>query len=634
MLLSFNCLYCQTENKDLDILIDLEKKGHTKKINYSKSLVTNNYDNIYNRCYWKIDPFVNYIAGNITSYFKPTSANFSQIEFDLSSSLTVDSIKYHQTLVSFIHDDFDLLKINLNTIIAINQIDSLTIYYQGLPQNGNSETFIQEIHDNYPIIWTKSEPYGAKDWWPCKQNLNDKVDSLDIYVEIPFGNKVASNGKLIEIISNSNSNTYHWKSLYPIAAYLVAIGVTNYTEFSQYVVHPSITYEVLNYVYPETLDTALVHTLEIIDILNLYDSLTIIYPFAAEKYGHAQFGWGGGMEHQTMSFMINFDFGLMAHECAHQWFGDYITCGSWEDIWLNEGFATFFEGLAQQKLHPENWYNWRYFKKNNITSKSYGTVFCDDTTNISRIFDGRLTYNKGAYILHMLRWKLGDSLFFNALTNYLNDPTLKYNYAKTQSLITHLEVTSGQDLTSFFDKWFYKQGYPTYEVIWNKKNDLLNLQINQVTSDPSVLFYEMPVPIKIIGEFMDTTIILNHLYSGQIFTTSIPFPIKEIQFDPEMWILSRNNLVINSNTDYTNPFQINIFPNPSSDVLSIESHNTSSSINKIEIFDLNGNLVYYESVTDSISTIKTIDIKKLDTSIYNLKIYTMNEVVNFQFLKN
>jgi len=93
--------------------------------------------------------------------------------------------------------------------------------------------------------------------------------------------------------------------------------------------------QVLNYVYPENLSSAQLQTPDIIPIIQLYDSLTIPYPFRNEKYGHAQFNWGGGMEHQTMSFMVNFNQDLMAHECAHQWFGDLITCGSWEDIWLN-----------------------------------------------------------------------------------------------------------------------------------------------------------------------------------------------------------------------------------------------------------------------------------------------------------
>lgn len=628
-----NILFAQNNNFNYDDLIELEKKGYHLNQNIEKSLVTNNYDLIYHRCNWQIDPAVKFISGDITSYFKPNSNTFNQIQFDLASNMTIDSILYHSSLLSHTLTPTDLLTINFTGNLPNHQLDSLTIYYHGVPLDDNQQTFVQTTHENAPIIFTKSEPYGSKNWWPCKHNLNDKIDSIDIIVTTPSVNRVASNGILVEERIIGSNKLYHWKSNYPMAAYLVAISVTNYVYYSDYVNHPGASYEVLNYVYPETFDSASVHTPEIVDIMRLFDSLTIIYPFAAEKYGHAQFGWGGGMEHQTMSSMGDFNFSLMAHEAAHQWFGDYITCGTWEDIWLNEGFATFFEGLAQQHLHSENWYNWKSLKIKNITTLPDGTTFCDDTTNIARIFSGRLSYFKGAYILHMLRWKLGDSIFFASIKSYLNDPQLKYSYAKTADLISHFETISGLDLTSFFEKWFYKQGYPSYQVVWKKTDKNLDLTVNQSTSDPTVTFFDMPIPIKVIGETKDTLLVFDHQYSGQKFSAIIDFPIKDIQFDPELWILSNNNMVISSETDYSNLLNVVISPNPSSSEIQIQFDNPNITIDNFEIIDLNGKQIEKLTNIKTSTSIYTYPIKHLASGSYTLILQSNKQSIHFKFIK-
>ena len=153
--------------------------------------------------------------------------------------------------------------------------------------------------------------------------------------------------------------------------------------------------------------------------------------------------WGGGMEHTTMSFMGSWSRGLIAHELAHQWFGNKITCGSWEDIWLNEGFATYLDGLVYENFDGQDVFSqWRKAVVNSVTSSPSGSTFVTDTTSVSRIFNSRLSYRKGAMILHMLRYKIGDDNFFQGVKNYLADPTLAYSYAKTEDLQRHLEATS------------------------------------------------------------------------------------------------------------------------------------------------------------------------------------------------
>ena len=537
--------FAQQPQSDIEFnqFVNMEGKVHTNIIQALAPSIPDNYDLKYHRFKWRVDPAVRYIQGSVTSYFTPKTAGFNEVNFDLSISLIVDSVRYHALAAPFVHNA-DVLKITLPSVIPVNNLDSIIVYYHGVPPNNGFGSFTTSTHSGTPVMWTLSEPFGAKEWWPCKQNLNDKVDSIDVIITTPKTYRVASIGVLLSETLSGSDKIYHWQSHYPIEAYLVAFAVTNYSVYSHYLpMGPGDSLEILNYVYPENLATAQTQTAGILNIISLFDSLTIPYPFANEKYGHCQFGWGGGMEHQTMSFVSNFSHSLIAHECAHQWFGDMVTCGSWEDIWLNEGFATYMEGLSQEFLFPAAWYNWKLSKKNNITSVASGSVLCDDTTSINRIFSSRLSYNKGAYVLHMLRWKLGDVLFFQALRNYLNDPELAFNYAKTPDLINHMETTSGQNLTTFFNQWYYKQGYPSYQIFWHRSGNDVIVKINQSQSHVSVGFFEMPLPIRFTAAGFDTTVVFNHTSSGQIFTRTLNFQATTASFDPNLWILSANNVV-------------------------------------------------------------------------------------------
>lgn len=592
----------------------MEQKGQSGKFRALLSSAVDNYNVIYHRCVWEVDPAVYAIKGNITTYFKPTINGFNQIEFDLDSTLTVDSVKFHTSNLSFTQLTTDILHIDLVSAIPINSLDSITVFYQGTPPSNGFGSFIQSTHNSTPILWTLSEPYGAKDWWPCKQTLNDKIDSLDIFVTVPQVNRVGSNGILLSEDTVGTDKIFHWKTRYPIAAYLVAIAVTNYSYYSDFVpLQSGGSLEVLNYVYPEDLATAQAQTPDIINVIKFYDSLTIEYPFSKEKYGHAQFGWGGGMEHQTMTFLVNFGHALMAHECAHQWFGDHVTCGSWQDIWLNEGFATYFEGLTEERYFPSTWMAWKADKIASITSQPGGSVLCDDTTSVNRIFDGRLSYNKGGYLLHMLRWKLGDSLFFLSLKNYLNDPLISGAYANTPQLKAHLEATSGQNLTTFFNQWYYKQGYPSYHLLYGQTGSAVSLTVNQTQSDPSVTFFEMPIPVKFIGQTQDTTIVFDHQSSGQVFSATVNFPIISAQFDPKLWIISANNTVAGISEYPSIDDQVTVYPNPAKDILNILSLNNANTVESFEITDVLGQLVFrsdkYKGIQKNIS-INTSSLKK------------------------
>ncbi len=556
----------QYNPQDFTDLVEAEMKSGAKKLQHNKGVAQGvNYDLKYHRCEWSIDPDTNYISGNVTSYFVPVVSNFVDIFFDCSIALTVDSVLYHGLAMPFNHLGGDILQIGLPATLPQGVLDSVTIYYQGTPVNSQSlgGTFVQAGHLNDSIIWTLSEPYGALEWWPCKQDLNDKIDSIDIIVTTPSKNRVGSQGILISETTVGSNKIYHWRHRYPIAAYLISLAVTNYAQYTDTAHLQAGDLEVLNYVYPEDSAAWAQATPEVTTMLEVLDTLLGGYPFQNEKYGHAQFSRGGGMEHQTMSSMSNFSFSLMAHELAHQWFGDKVTCGSWEDIWLNEGFATYLTGMMHYYIAPIWFDGWKEQVIAAVVAQPDGSVFCTDTTDVSRIFDGRLTYNKGAYLLRMLEWKLGYQNFTQGVRNYLADNNLAYSYAKTPDLKAHLESISGQNLTEFFNDWYFGEGHPTYQVIWGQVGSNATFTINQTQSHPSVSFYEMPVPIYVKGQGMDTTFVFDHTFSGEQFNVNVPFVIDSVFFDPELWILAAPPTILSVSELDDKEDKLLIYPNPS-----------------------------------------------------------------------
>jgi aminopeptidase N len=396
-------------------------------------------------------------------------------------------------------------------------------------------------------MWTLSEPYGAKNWWPCKQSLTDKIDSLDMFVTTPVKYITGSNGILKgrDTIANGTKVITHWKHRYPIAAYLVAFASSEYSIYEDTInLIDGKKLMFLNYVFP--CDSAYAHsqTKKMDTAMNFFISKFGSYPYEKEKYGHAQCMFWGGMEHTTMTFIGGWWYYIMIHELAHQWFGDKITCGSWHDIWLNEGFATYLEGLTcENGIQTKSFHDWLKGKHDNVLSNKYGSVYCDDTTNVSRIFSSRLSYNKGAYLLHMLRWILGDTAFFKGMHNYINDTSLTYDYALTADFKNHMESAGDTLLTEFFNDWYYDEGWPDFSIKWTVDtgcNNKLRVVILQSHSANQGTFFEIPVPIKFFNNNKDTTLVFNqNTPSDTLFFANTDFVPDDAQFDPQLWLCAK-----------------------------------------------------------------------------------------------
>lgn len=575
----------------------LEASAHSRIVlGRGGSLSSGNFDVNYYRCQWEIDPAVRYIKGAVTVYFTITSST-SSVTMDLMNTLTADSVKQRTSSLTFSQAS-NTIDINFTGNINTGVRDSFTIYYKGIPAQTGFGSFIQTTHAGVPVIWSLSEPYGARDWWPCKNGLDDKADSIDIYVTHPNIYKAAANGMLqSETAVAGNKTITHWKHRYPIATYLIAIAVTNYSVFNNTVQLGAVTLPMQTHCYPENLALFQNNTQKVLDAMKFFHTNFGDYPFIKEKYGHVQFGWGGGMEHQTATFLVTPDESLMAHELGHQWFGDKLTTHSWQDIWLNEGFATYLAAVYMEDKYPANTYINRRAVINNITSSPGGSVKVDDTSNVGRIFDGRLSYNKGSYLVYMLRWVMGDSVFMRAIRNYHGDPALAYNFTNTAQLKAHMEQASGKNLTTFFNQWYSGQGYPSYNVQWSQLgNASVKITMNQTTSHPSVPFFEMPVALKFKNATQEKTVVVDNSSNGEIFTRNIGFVADTVLVDPEYWIISRNNTTQKTTLGNTGEGGVDINPNPVNNPMNIYLHDFNATVAELHIVNAAGQLVYKRSV--------------------------------------
>ena len=630
-LLFLNTLVFSQEN---DLLFETMRVSEAQSASKLMSVKTNpntaNYDISYHKLELNIDPAIYYISGKVTTTYTALS-NMSSLTFDLTNTLTVSSVKRGVDNLAFTQTATEL-QITLPTTQITGTTETVEISYSGIPSNSGFGSFIQSTHGASPIIWTLSEPFGAMNWWPCKQDLNDKINSIDVYITAPSQYTSVSNGIEPEApVINGANKTTHFHHNYPIPAYLICMAVTDYALYNQTGGTAPNQYPIVNYIYPENLTPTVQNQLDQTPlILNLFENLFEIYPYHTEKYGHAQFGWGGGMEHTTVSFMVNFSRRLIAHEMAHQWFGDKITCGSWKDIWLNEGFATYlasmvienFDGQAAFVTDKTNMIN-------SITSAANGAVYLTATeaTNVNRIFDSRLSYNKGAMVLNMLRFKMGNTLFFQALKNYLSDPNLAYNYAVTSQLQSHLEAVYGSSLTEFFNDWIYNQGYPTYSIaVLNNYNGTVSFTINQTQSDASVSFFEMPVPVRVFGaggEQLD--LVLDNTSNGETFIKNVPFVVTSVVFDPNKDLITKNS-VINLSTNNSVLETFSLYPNPSKDKITLRLPD-GITVQKTLFYNVLGQKV--KETTSATSW----DVSALSEGIYYISVFSNEGTKQFQFVK-
>lgn len=483
------------------------------------------------------------LRGSITIVARSLSGSLSSMTLDLAQTMTVDSIRVRNMKVLFTRGT-QTVSFPLDRTYVSGEFVTATVFYGGTPGGTGFGSFaFQTAPDGTPWVWTLSEPYGARDWWPCKDHPDDKADSVDVSIRCDGTLKVGSQGALVAVIDHGDGTKTHvWRHRYPIATYLVSLAAANYSEVSGWFRYsPTDSMPVVNYALSSQLPSATSSLPLTIAMLRIYSDLYGLYPFVQEKYGHAQFGWGGGMEHQTLTSLGSFSENLIAHELAHQWFGDMITMRTWPDIWLNEGFATYSVALYREKKYGPQAYRQVMDGEMSRARLATGTLYVQDTSRVQTLFDSRLVYSKGASVLHMLRRVLGDSAFSRAILKYATDPGLQYRNASTSDLRSVCESVSGKELGWFFDQWVYGSGYPLVQYDWSAVPDgsggLVEVRLRQTNKSSLPSFFTMPLDIRFTDTSRDTTVTILFDTPTKSFTIRLPFSPFNVILDPDKWML-------------------------------------------------------------------------------------------------
>tara|TARA_B100001971_G_C18255534_1_gene581765 strand:- start:2416 stop:3624 length:1209 start_codon:yes stop_codon:yes gene_type:complete len=392
-----------------------------------------------------------------------------------------------------------------------------------------------------------------------------------------------------------------------------------------------------NYIYnnPENLAMKKEDLDNTAEIMELYCDLFTLYPFHKEKYGHCETQLGGGMEHQTMSTMGNFSFHLVAHELGHMWFGDNVTCATWSDIWINEGFATYSDCLAHEFiLGKEAGKMFIQYAQNHAMSVSNGSIYIpvDEIYpgNEWRIFSGRLSYDKGASIIHMLRHEIqNDELFFDVLKtfqiNFGGGTATGENFKETAEEIT------GIDFDQFFDQWYYGQGYPIYNFkYWTDDQHIFYLSSSQSTSSMHTTLYDMLLDFRLhFADGSDTLVQFRQTDNLNVFSMECDQKVTFVEADPEQWTLEEVANISSIGELEMNLPNFIIGPNPVVDKLHVYFLNTDSISRKIRIINLAGQQIFLGETTDNIFKFNTAN---LGSGVYFVSVSHGKKTITKKFI--
>lgn len=593
----------------------------------------------YDVHFYSLDIAMNNVQTNVSGtgeiHARATVAMDSAL-FELHPNHVISQIRVNGNPVLYTRVG-SAIKVPVNA--GVNDGFVIAVDYAGVPPTAASTPFGGSgmTHDDSPswgnrVTWSLSEPFSAYEWWPCKQSLTDKADSSQVWITVPDTCKAGSNGVLENTTDMGGGfSRYEWKHRHPIDYYLISVAVAKYVDYTVYANPAGAPAPIMiqNFIYdnPETLPYFQARINETVDFMELFYDLYGPYAFEDEKYGHCMAPLSGGMEHQTMTTQGFFEKGLTSHELGHQWWGNNVTCASWCDIWVNEGFASYSEYLMLENLYPAERAQHMLDVHNNVMQNPGGSVWVLDSLNEGRIFSGRLTYDKGASIVHTLRYLVNDDdLFFATLRSF--QQTFADSVAKGIDIRDYFQQETGLNLNAFFEEWYFGEGYPTYSLRWNETGSALLVELSHTVSMPGVTpTFTNPVDIRIVRPGLQDTLVRLDVNSNlQNYVIEGIADASLLSIDPQNWIVNKigsvtfDQTLVNTEELSSEPLIV-LFPNPSPGLLNVSSAEWASG--NYRVYSMNGQLVSQGFYNGGI-----IDLQALQSGSYLIEIGTIRKLIN------
>jgi len=479
------------------------------------------------------DPFV---AGKMTLTVALRRHDLEILALDLDDALTVDDVLLNGEPTGFVHTAADQLLVDLAPPAVGASPVEITVSYHGTPVEQGFGSFAVREHEGTPVIQTVSQPIYAHTWWPCIDRPDDKF-TVDLHYTVPDWMTAVASGVLVGVDDpGDGTRTFHWRESTPIASYLVSLAATDYVRIDDVYDSSVGPVPITHYVFPEDSLDAVASFSNTPAMMAVFADHFGEYPFADEKYGMAAIRFLGGMEHQTLTSIgsglidgTHANDPIFAHELAHQWWGNCVTPRNLGNIWISEGFATYAEALWDEHEGGLDAYLAFFRARDWLTF--HGTVYAPPLDPPVRAFSVT-TYVKGAYVLHMLRYLLGDEDFFAIFPLFRSRH--EYGNATTRDFIDAAEHVSGTELDWFFDQWLRREGRPAYAASFTQDGGTATVTVTQThDGDP----YRMPLPLRIHTSDGPVDVTVENASREASYGVPVTGIVDSVTVDPDGWIL-------------------------------------------------------------------------------------------------